>query len=388
MKQVISKPIRILLVDDDEDDYLIIRNFISRINNSPFKLEWISDIDKAATVIADELHDIYLIDYRLGRDDGLELLSRFDLVQRVEPFIILTGAGDERVERKAMRMGVADYLVKGTLDSELLSRVLRYAMQRKRIEAQRVEQLMEINRSKDEFIALASHQLRTPATAVKQYVGMLLEGYAGDITPDQEKFLQAAYDSNERQIQVVNDILRVAKLDLKKIVLKKENVNIIKLLEGIIRDSMSQFNNRGQHVTFNKNSDNIPVPIDSEYLRMAIGNIVDNASKYTPEGKDVTISVSLPDERSISIIISDQGVGIPKEALDKLFKKFSRIENPLSVKVGGTGLGLYWAKEIIELHGGTINVTSEVNKGSTFTLTLPRETLPSPKIIQDVQTVA
>lgn len=368
-----TEPVRVLLVDDDEDDYLIIRNYISKIHDTPFRLDWVSTLKEAAKVIATAKHQAYLIDYRLGQDNGLELLSQFDLVQRPEPFIILTGAGDERVERKAMRMGVADYIVKSTLDPELISRVLHYALQRKWFESQRLQQLIEINRSKDEFIALASHQLRTPATAVKQYVGMILEGFAGDVTPEQRKFLVSAYDSNERQIQVVNDILRVAKLDLKKIVLKKEKVDIGKLMESILSDLDSQFAARGQDVQYRQAAHPLVLSVDSEYIRMALSNIVDNASKYTPEGKQITINiVSRPD--MARVVVSDQGVGIATEDLPKLFKKFSRIDNVLSVKVGGTGLGLYWSKEIIELHGGKVTVASKIGEGTTFTVGLP---LPS-----------
>lgn len=373
-----TNTIRVLLVDDDEDDYLIIRNFITRIPDSPFKLSWESSIDKAGKVIARQEHDVYLVDFRLGSRDGLELLSQFDLVQRPEPFIILTGAGDERIERKAMRMGVSDYLVKGTLDTELLSRVLHYALQRKKFEAQRLEHLMEVNRSKDEFIALASHQLRTPATAVKQYIGMILEGFAGDVTPEQERFLRSAYESNERQIQVVNDILRVAKLDLKKITLKKKLTDMPGLLESILHDLASQFAGRNQTISYSKSKEPILSMIDTEYIRMAISNIVDNASKYTPEGKGISVTVEeLPDEM-IAVSVIDQGVGIDQENLDKLFKKFSRIENPLSVKVGGTGLGLYWSKEIVEIHGGSIEVASTVGEGTTFTVLLPKAAADQP----------
>lgn len=372
----VTKPIRILLLDDDEDDYLIIRNFITKIDRSPFKLEWVSSPEEAATLIGREEHDIYLVDYRLGSQNGLELLSQFDLVQRPEPFIILTGAGDERIERKAMRMGVADYLVKSKLDSELLSRVLHYALQRKSSEAQRVQHLMEINRSKDEFIALASHQLRTPATAVKQYIGMILEGFAGEVSPEQERFLRSAYDSNERQIQVVNDILRVAKLDLKKIILKKEQTDMNTLMESILSDLESQFAGRDQATKLNKSEGPAYAFIDSEYVRMAISNIVDNASKYTPEGKGITASIHSELQDMVAISISDEGVGIAQRDLGKLFKKFSRIENSLSVKVGGTGLGLYWSKEIIEIHGGSIDVESEVGKGTTFTILLPAAATP------------
>lgn len=371
MTKPLNETIRVLLVDDDEDDYLIIRNFITKIADSPFKLSWESSLETAAKVIARQEHDVYLVDFRLGAHDGLELLSQFDLVQRPEPFIILTGAGDERIERKAMRMGVSDYLVKGTLDTELLSRVLHYALQRKKFEAQRLEHLMEINRSKDEFIALASHQLRTPATAVKQYIGMILEGFAGDVTPEQQRFLTSAYESNERQIQVVNDILRVAKLDLKKIVLRKKTTDIPSMVESILHDLASQFANRDQTVSYVKAQEPIYSFIDTEYIRMAISNIVDNASKYTPEGKGISLAVDERSDGMVAISVIDQGVGIEKENLDKLFKKFSRIENPLSVKVGGTGLGLYWSKEIVEIHGGTIEVSSHLNEGTTFTILLP-----------------
>ena len=213
--------IPILLVDDDEEDFIIVKKLADSISHTSFALEWEPDIERARARIDQAEHAAYLIDYRLaGGETGLELLGAYNLFERIEPFIILTGAGDEVIEQQAMEMGVADYLVKGSFDSELLSRVLRYSMQRKNLEAQRIQQLLEINRSKDEFIALASHQLRTPATAVKQYIGMMLEGYAGPLDEVQSDMLRTAYESNERQLSIVNDILRVAQLDLDKVVIK------------------------------------------------------------------------------------------------------------------------------------------------------------------------
>jgi len=368
---------RILLVDDDEDDYLIIRSLVSKINGTPFRIDWVSTIDEAVAAIELQEHDIYLIDYRLGPENGLELLERFDLVQRPQPFIILTGAGDDRVEGRAMTMGVADYLVKGTFDAELLSRVLRYAIQRKHSEAQRIEQLMEINRSKDEFIALASHQLRTPATAVKQYVGMVLEGYAGNISDHQRQLLSSAYDSNERQIHVVNDMLLVARLDLKKMALETQPVNLGELLERIIADAAGPLKQRDQTVHYTKPTKPLYATADQEYIRMAISNVLDNASKYTPPGKSISVRVYAQGADNVCVTIKDQGVGIEAKDLDKLFKKFSRIHNPLSIQVGGTGLGLYWSKEVVQLHGGSISVESTIDKGSTFTIALQRVIPPS-----------
>jgi signal transduction histidine kinase len=374
---------RLLLVDDDEDDYLIIRSFIAKVPRSPFKLDWVSTVEQATQAIAAREHDIYLIDYRLGPEDGLELLSRFDLVQRPEPFIILTGAGDDRVEADAMNMGIADYLVKGNIDPELLSRVLRYALQRKHVEAQRIEQLLEINRSKDEFIALASHQLRTPATAVKQYIGMVLEGYAGNITKHQRQLLTSAYDSNERQIRVVNDMLLVARLDLKKMSLSKQAVDLGQLLERIVADAAGALKQREQKLSYTKPSKPVYASVDQEYIRMAISNIFDNASKYTPKSKHIIVSVYTTSQRTACISIKDEGVGIAKEDLERLFKKFSRIHNPLSIQVGGTGLGLYWSKEVVQLHGGSIEVVSVPGEGSTFTISLAQVSAPK----KDEQTI-
>ena len=366
-----NKILQVLLVDDDEDDYLIVRSIISRIPGAPFKLSWVSSYEEATAAIAKAEHDIYLVDYRLGALTGIELLSQIDLIQRPEPFIILTGAGDERVERQAMKMGVADYLVKGTFSPELLSRVMRYSLERKRLEAQRVNQLVELNRSKDEFIALASHQLRTPATAVKQYVGMVLGGYAGDVTDQQRDFLQSAYDSNERQINVVNDILRVAQLDLKRTVLRKQEIDIGQVVAGVINDSEIEFKGRKQTITYNPPASPILAEVDPEQFRMAVGNIIDNASKYTPQGKQIAIRLTEKADM-VSVVIEDQGVGIAADDFDKLFKKFSRIDNPLTVIVGGTGLGLYWANEVVRMHDGRIYVTSEIDKGTTFTICIPK----------------
>lgn len=363
---------KILLVDDDEEDFLIIRNTLHKIPGAPFRIDWVADIDEAIELIEAAKHDVYLVDYRLGPNSGFEILRQFDLLDRREPFIILTGAGDEQIEREAMQLGAADYLVKGSFDAELLSRVLRYSQQRKAMEAQRIHQLMAINKSKDEFIALASHQLRTPATVVKQYLRMVLDGYAGPISPEQQLFLDNAYISNERQIRIVDDILRVAQLDLDKVTLHLTKVDVGKLLAGIVEELQSYTAERSQMVQFEKPKKPVEVYADEKYLRMAVGNILDNASKYTPDHKAIYVSVAQEDAQVV-VAVRDEGVGISKQDLPKLFMKFSRVNNPLSIKVGGTGLGLYWAKEVIQLHGGSVSVTSKLGTGTTFTIRLRAE---------------
>lgn len=232
------------------------------------------------------------------------------------------------------------------------------------------EELRELNKSKDEFIALASHQLRTPATGVKQYVAMVLEGYAGDITPNQRTFLERAYENNERQLSTINDLLQIAQIDANKLKLAKEENDLVKLLESIIRDQQTTFKVRHQTVLLASKPKELVMNMDTQRLRMALENFIDNAGKYSPGHTTVTINARLA-ERGAQISIQDQGVGIAEADFGKLFQKFSRIDNPLSISVGGNGLGLYVAKKIIDAHAGTISIKSTPGKGTAFTITIP-----------------
>lgn len=236
--------------------------------------------------------------------------------------------------------------------------------------AEQREQLIAINKAKDEFISIASHQLRTPASGVKQYVGMVLQGYAGPVSPRQRSLLDKAYSSNERQLKIINALLNVARLDAGKVAFEPGACDLSKLLTDILEEQRLQFVERRQRVILDKPARPVVARADERLLRMAIENLIDNAGKYSPVSKPVMVSLRRTAQQ-IEIAIRDQGVGIAKKHQAKLFQKFSRLENPLSVSAGGSGLGLYWAKKIIDLHGGSIELASKLRQGSTFTIKLP-----------------
>lgn len=234
------------------------------------------------------------------------------------------------------------------------------------------QQLMALNKAKDDFISLASHQLRTPATGVKQYVGMLLEGYVGNLSKEQQDMLHYAYASNERQLNIVDDLLKVAHIDAGQVTLFKEKTDIAQLLRDVLREQHSKFKSRSQRVVYDRPDSKVMAMIDRSRLRMVLENLVDNASKYTPEGKKITVKISeQPKTKKVVISVKDEGVGIAEEDFNRLFQKFSRLDNVLSQAVGGSGLGLYWVKKVVDLHEGTIKVKSTVDKGTTFTIQLP-----------------
>lgn len=365
------KHVKVLLVDDDQDDYLIMKRTFARIKDSPFILEWTPSYDEAKQLIANDEHDIYLIDYMLGSRTGLELLKYAQPERRTQPFILLTGAGNEAVEWRSLELAASDYLVKGAFDANLLSRTLYYALQRKRVEEQRIQHLMQLNRSKDEFISIASHQLRTPATGVKQYVGMLLEGFVGEVANEQRVLLEKAYESNERQLKIVADLLKVAQVDAGKVMLSKRNVMISDFVGRIVREQTPLIHARQQMIEHIPLEPDIAVPIDEASIRMVLENIIDNASKYSEEGANITVTVQQKRDM-VHISVIDEGVGINPQDKSRLFEKFSRLDNSLSTKVGGTGLGLYWARKIVNLHNGKIGYISNKGPGTTFIIKLPK----------------
>lgn len=229
-----------------------------------------------------------------------------------------------------------------------------------------------LDEAKEEFVSIASHELRTPATAVKNFIGLLREGYAGDMTAEQKQYVELAYESNERELEIITSLLYVARSDAGRIVLSKQKIHPKELLDSVLSEQGESIKQRKQTLQKDYIADKLSVEVDHDYMRMALTNIVSNASKYTKTGGKVMVSVSATD-KEVHIGITDTGVGIAANDKEKLFKKFSRIDNELSTVVGGNGLGLYLTKQVVDLHGGNIDVQSKPGKGTTFTVTLPLE---------------
>jgi two-component system OmpR family sensor kinase len=228
----------------------------------------------------------------------------------------------------------------------------------------------EVQTAKDDLLSLASHQLRTPATVVKQYVGMLLQGYAGDLTKQQLAMLSDAYDSNERQLEIINQLLYVARLDAGRIVLRQERTDLSKLLRDVARDQSEAVAARNQQLQFKIPKRPVWAEVDSHYMRMVFENLLSNAIKYTPEQGKLTMNIRRTPGQVI-IKLADTGVGIEPDLQDTIFDKFTRVENSLSTDVNGSGVGLYLTRQIVELHGGTIEVRSVPGQGSTFIVRIP-----------------
>lgn len=228
----------------------------------------------------------------------------------------------------------------------------------------------KINAERREFVANVSHELRTPLTTMKSYLETLEDGAWKDpeIAPN---FIEVTRNETERMIRLVNDLLQLSKMDSTDYVLNKEWVNFVEFFHRIIdRFEMTKDHN----VTFKRNLPDqaIFVEIDEDKLTQVLYNIISNAMKYSPEGGQITFSMKEAEDKMI-VSIRDQGMGIPKENIGRIFERFYRVDKARSRKLGGTGLGLAIAKEMILAHGGNIWVNSEEGKGTEISFSLPYE---------------
>lgn len=229
-------------------------------------------------------------------------------------------------------------------------------------------ELQRVDDIKNNFISIASHQLRTPATAVKQNLGLIVEGYATE-EADKERFIRGAFESNEYQLAIIEDILNVARIQSGTLRLDKKPSDLGELVDHAVNEQRLSLK-PGQKLTYTKPRQPIQADIDHIKITMCVGNLISNAIKYTPENGTIDITV-LEAAGEAVIKIADSGVGIAEADMDKLFGRFNRVDNELSSQVSGTGLGLYLVKQLVELHNGHVNVESTPGKGSTFTITLP-----------------
>lgn len=234
-----------------------------------------------------------------------------------------------------------------------------------------------IEQMKTEFVSLAAHQLRTPLSAIKWTLRMLLDGDLGEITREQENFLQKTYQSNERMIHLINDLLNVTRIEEGRYLFKPTLAQIEDIMNPIIKSYREEMKRKKITFILKKPKTRLPqVKIDKEKMGLAIENFIDNALKYTFPGGQVTVALKCG-KKEIEFSVKDTGVGIPKDQQDRIFTKFFRGANVIRMETEGSGLGLFIAKNIIEAHGGTIWFESKEGKGSTFRFTLPIEKIHS-----------
>ncbi|HEX5230473.1 MAG TPA: ATP-binding protein [Bryobacteraceae bacterium] len=379
--------LRVLIADDDEDDYVLTRDLLMRIGRPKIQLDWTPTYEGALEAIEQNEHDVYLFDYHLGHADGLQLMREALSRGCKAPIILLTGNDNWETDVEAMKAGAADYLVKGHLDARLLERSIRYALERTRVQAELLEYAHEIERKnrdlaqavrvsqeaiklKSQFLANVSHEIRTPMNGVLGMTELLLDT---NLNEEQRDFAETAFRSGEALLEVIDSILDLSKIEAGRLELDITDFRPYEVVEEVLKLVSGRARSKGLALASEMAAEVQEVfRGDPARLRQVLLNLVANAIKFTEHGEVIVrVKIAKASEQNAQLLfeVIDTGIGLAPEAVPHLFQPFVQADGSITRKYGGTGLGLAICKQLIEMMGGRVGVESEPGQGSRFWFT-------------------
>jgi signal transduction histidine kinase len=385
--QNIIPDIKILLIDDDEDDYILIRDLLADIERVHFTINWVSNSDETIKVLTNDDHDICFLDYRLSGYNGLEILEKINISSIRMPIIFLTGHGDYNLDTMAMKAGVDDYISKDEINPALLERSIRYSIERKKSRIaleksyaemeqkviNRTAELAEANKrikessEKIEHFAFSiSHDLKNPAIGIFGLTRRLFDEYSDLFDNRGKNICTQILHASEQIVFLLENINLYIKA--KEMPVRYEILSLSEICRIIREEFEVHFNLRG--IEWSAPNAAPQIKADRLSILRAMRNLVDNALKYG--GDNLTrISVSYRESGEFHIIsIRDNGVGLMDEDSQKIFGLFFRGKN--LNKIDGTGMGLAIVKEITERHGGKVWVESVNGSGMTVSMSFSK----------------
>jgi signal transduction histidine kinase len=392
-----DRPIRLLLIDDDEDDYVLTHDLLADISDIQFELDWISEPETALEEMSRGWYDLYLIDYGLGRLDGLSLIRAAVTRGCKAPMILLTGLGGRAVDIEAMRVGAADFLEKWHLDARLLERSIRYSLQERQhadelerrvrertaelartneaLEAEIAERvraeeaLRAADRRKDEYLSTLAHELRNPLAPIRNALEIMR------LADNSPATVEASRAMIERQVKhlvrLIDDLLDVARISRGQIKLKLDPVDVGCVVSTAV-ESVRPYVVKAEHkLVVAVPEEPLTLKADPTRLAQVLQNLLHNAAKYTDPGGEIQISVQREGEEAV-FRVKDNGLGVPADMLERIFEIFTHVNREGGSVASGLGIGLSLVKTLVELHGGRVEAYSEgPGKGSEFTVRIP-----------------
>lgn len=333
---------------------------ISMINPAASRVFGLSDVDLGRAVAADNKFSMSNFKPIIKRDYEIKQISE-DAKGQIfiaEEITLTETAAEKAVPGATYKVITAKVL---SLENELLGTMkIFYDTTREKA----------IDKLKSEFISVAAHQLRTPLSAIKWVIKMILDGDAGKLTLEQQELLNKGYMSNERIIRLVNDLLNVSRIEEGKFGFNFEKADFMEVLNAAMSNVEALASKNHQSLVVEK-PDQLPlIYLDKERMIMVVQNLLDNAVKYTPEYGKIKINLEV-DNQYLRVKIKDQGVGIPEKDQAKLFSKFFRAANIVKLETEGTGLGLFIVKNIIEKHNGQVSLVSKEGQGTEVSFFIP-----------------
>lgn len=372
----------ILLVEDNPGDALLLEDMLLDAPVISFDIDVVERCDAAIEALSQKVYDVILLDLSLPDSHGIETVERIRTINTETPLIVLTGLSDEAVGLATLQAGAQDYLIKNELETHLVVRAIRFAIERQRAEQAtrdweltRMELLKEreISDLKSQFITLVSHEFRTPLTIINTS-SELLERYGDKLSVEKRnKHLGNIRESIQHITGLLDDVVLAGNVQTGTIRIEYQSFDLQQYLQEIIQTFQNSIHPT-QNILFLPVGNHEKVISDKHLLHEIVWNLLTNAVAYSPPESKIMIQLKTGEESSM-IQVSDQGIGIPKEDQERIYNVFYRGSN-ISNR-SGTGLGLYIAKHCLDLLGGAIQFESEQKKGTTFYVTVPNSPEPS-----------
>ncbi len=362
----------VLLIEDDEEDYILLQRLLAKVPHQRYRVLWEQRPERGLTHMQRDDHDICLVDYRLGAASGIEVLKEARQQGYARPIIMLTGAGEGNIDIQALHAGADDYITKDQLQGELLHRLIRYAIERKKAEQERDrllrEQIIRDEREarRTEFISMVVHELKTPITSLKGY-SQLLGRRCERMGDAQGMQLATRMDQQVNRLTgLIDDLLDINRMEGNRLRLRESDFAFDELVEEVMADIQLTTE---QHTLVKEGQTHATIRGDRERIGQVLTNLLTNAIKYAPASERIVVRLAR-DEQSVTASVQDFGPGIPAEQQERVFEPFYRIQGQ-ETTASGLGLGLTIAANLIARHRGKIWVESEEGAGTTFSFTLP-----------------
>lgn len=374
--------IRVLVVDDDDDDRLMIRRFLSGARSCHFQVEECSGDEDVDAALKRTTADVILMDQRLGRHSGTDLIRRFGGNRATIPAILLTGSDDEALEEEAIVAGAAEHLNKADLSTRVLERTIKYVVkwhgdqQELRRQGEQLQmawsEAARANRAKSVFLASMSHELRTPLNAIIGFSSMLLDGAPAMREPPKVgEYAAYIRDGGEQLLHLVNNLLDIARIEAGQFLVGDEELDLAQVLRSVVRTNEPLARKRSITIRTDISSKLPMVRSDPAGLQQIFLNLLSNATKYTlPDGRATVTAARYTD--GVRVRIHDTGIGMTDEEIGSALRPFMRNRHNAYVRSAeGTGLGLAIVTTLVEQLDLAIDFESRPGRGTTVTVTIP-----------------
>jgi signal transduction histidine kinase len=361
----LATPIRALLVEDNPGDARLIREMLRDASggHAAVELAYADRLALGLEQITNHAPDVVLLDLSLPDSHGFDTFTTVHAHAPDVAVVVLSGLDDETLAVRAVQEGAQDYLVKGQVDGGAILRSMRYAIERQRLEAVR----RELERQRDEFFSSVSHDLRTPAAAIKASIGVVLANMPPDMPLPLQRLLGNVDLAADELTSLIEDLLEMARLQSGRVELWRSAVDLRDVIARAARAIEPLMQARGQRLLFSPPDEPLIASVDVERLGRVLGNLLGNAHKYGREQGTIQVAAE-HSATEVCISVTDDGPGIATEDQERIFERFFRVSGDGS---SGTGLGLAIARGLVELHGGRLWVESRPGHGSTFRVALP-----------------